>query len=96
MAHTAFTKGNIGKSVLILGGTGGVGCIAIQLAKAMGSSVTTTCSTKNIEYVKSLGAYSVFDYTKESPSGQYILVLDCVRGIPDMNLSNRPDHSSQP
>ncbi|QPC71384.1 hypothetical protein HYE68_002136 [Fusarium pseudograminearum] len=51
-----------GETVLIWGGAASVGGTAIQLAKAAGYEVITTASTKNHEYVKSLGADHVFDY----------------------------------
>lgn len=41
-----------GKRVLIHGGSGGVGSVAVQIAKARGAHVTSTCSTKNIQLVK--------------------------------------------
>ncbi|MDG3085351.1 zinc-binding dehydrogenase [Vibrio hannami] len=51
------------KSIFIAGGSGGVGSFAIQLAKLAGvETIITTCSTKNHEYVKSLGATHVIDY----------------------------------
>ncbi len=53
-----------GERILIQGGAGGVGSFAIQAAKAMNAEVFATCSAKNIEYVKSLGADHVIDYTK--------------------------------
>ena len=55
-----------GKRVFIQGGAGGVGCFSIQLFKNLGCKVTTTCSEKNIELVKSLGADEVIDYNKTS------------------------------
>ena len=55
-----------GQRVLIHAGAGGVGSLAIQIAKIMGLHVTTTTSTKNIELVRSLGADDVIDYTVES------------------------------
>ena len=54
-----------GQRVLIQAGAGGVGTIAIQIAKQLGLWVATTTSTKNIELVKRLGADEVIDYTKE-------------------------------
>ena len=54
-----------GQQVLIHAGSGGVGVFAIQLAKHLGATVATTTSTKNVEWVKQLGADRVIDYTKE-------------------------------
>jgi len=53
-----------GQRLLVLGGSSSTGSAAIQLAKAKGFHVTTTCSSRNIEYVKSLDADRVIDYTK--------------------------------
>jgi NADPH:quinone reductase-like Zn-dependent oxidoreductase len=54
-----------GQKILIHAGSGGVGTIAIQLAKYLGADVATTTSTANIALVKSLGADVVVDYKKE-------------------------------
>ena len=54
-----------GEKVLIHAGSGGVGTIAIQLAKHLGAAVTTTTSSANTEFVKSLGADVVIDYKKD-------------------------------
>ncbi|MEE4665153.1 NADP-dependent oxidoreductase [Pseudomonas alliivorans] len=51
-----------GQRVLIHAGSGGVGTIAIQLAKHLGAFVATTTSTHNVEWVKALGADVVIDY----------------------------------
>ncbi|WP_296629617.1 zinc-dependent alcohol dehydrogenase family protein [Roseovarius sp.] len=51
-----------GETVLIHGGAGGVGSIAIQVAKAMGAQVFTTASQKNHDFVKKLGADFAIDY----------------------------------
>lgn len=54
-----------GQKVLIHAGSGGVGTIAIQLAKHLGAYVATTTSTANVALVKSLGADVVVDYKKD-------------------------------
>ena len=53
-----------GQRVLIHAGAGGVGSFAVQLAKHLGASVAATAGSKNIEFVRSLGADQVIDYTK--------------------------------
>ena len=55
----------VGESILIHGGAGGVGHVAIQVAKAMGARVFTTVRKANAEFVRSLGADVVIDYTQE-------------------------------
>lgn len=54
-----------GQKVLIHAGAGGVGTIAIQLARHLGAHVATTTSTPNVEWVKALGADVVVDYRKQ-------------------------------
>ena len=55
----------VGESILIHGGAGGVGHVAIQLAKAMGARVCTTVREANFEFARSLGADVVIDYENE-------------------------------
>ena len=66
-AAQAFKRGNLqsGDKILIHAGSGGVGFLAIQLAKARGAYVYTTTSTNNVEWVKALGADRVIDYKTE-------------------------------
>lgn len=68
-----------GQKVLIHAGSGGVGTLAIQLAKHLGAFVATTTSTANVEWVKALGADLVIDYKQqnfESVLHDYDVVLN--------------------
>jgi NADPH:quinone reductase-like Zn-dependent oxidoreductase len=68
-----------GKRVIITRGAGGVGTFAVQLMKAWGAHVAATCSTRNVDLVRSLGADVVVDYTRESVRDvlrDYDVVLD--------------------
>lgn len=66
----------IDKSVLIWGGSSAVGSNAIQLAKAAGFQVITTCSARNFGYVESLGADKAFDYNSPSVIDDVATELD--------------------
>lgn len=54
-----------GESVLVLGAAGGVGSAAVQIAKLKGARVFATASARNADYLKSLGAGTVFDYATQ-------------------------------
>jgi NADPH:quinone reductase-like Zn-dependent oxidoreductase len=59
-----------GSTILILGGSGGVGTIAIQIAKSLGARVVAVCRGSSVDYVKSLGADQVIDSEKGAfPAG---------------------------
>ncbi len=77
-----------GQSILIQGGAGGVGSLAIQLAKWAGARVYTTASLRNHQYASELGADKAFDYhemdigklqEEVEPKG-FDVVFDCVGG----------------
>ncbi|HEY2677436.1 MAG TPA: NADP-dependent oxidoreductase [Steroidobacteraceae bacterium] len=64
-ALTVHLRVSAGQKILIHGGAGGIGSMAIQIAKHLGAHVATTVSPNNIEYVRSLGAHTVIDYKKQ-------------------------------
>lgn len=78
-----FVQLNGGDKVLIHAGSGGVGSLGIQIAKSLGYFVATTGSSKNEEYLKSLGADTVIKYDKqdfEKELNDYDLVVDSMGG----------------
>ena len=91
----------VGESVLIHGGAGGVGHVAIQVAKATGARVLTTVRQANFEFARSLGADVTIDYTEEDyvdaimreTGGRGVdVVLDTIGGN---TLSRSPDALAQ-
>ncbi|WP_053144512.1 zinc-dependent alcohol dehydrogenase family protein [Pseudomonas sp. P97.38] len=91
----------VGESILIHGGAGGVGHVAIQLAKAIGARVFTTVREANAEFARAMGADVVIDYEKEDyvevinreTTGQGVdVVFDTIGGN---TLSRSPDVLAQ-
>jgi NADPH:quinone reductase-like Zn-dependent oxidoreductase len=73
-----------GHHVLVIGASGGVGTFAVQIAKALGATVTGVCSTTNTELVRSIGADHVIDYTLDDLAADarvYDVVIDLVGNL---------------
>ena len=71
--------------VLVVGASGGVGHIGVQIAKRAGAWVSGVCSGRNAAMVRELGADEVLDYTRADAfrsSAPFDVVLDCVAGDP--------------
>ena len=92
----------VGESILIHGGAGGVGHVAIQMAKAIGAKVFTTVREANFEFARSQGADVMIDYEKEDyvdvimreTAGRGVdVVFDTIGGN---TLSRSPDALAQP
>ncbi|MEX1072176.1 MAG: NAD(P)-dependent alcohol dehydrogenase [Chloroflexota bacterium] len=84
-----------GQRVLINGASGGIGTIAVQIAKSFGAEVTGVCSTRNLDMVRSIGADHVVDYTREDFADgvqRYDLILDTVgnRSLRDLRRALVP------
>lgn len=89
LGATTSAGGGKGKTVLILGASGGVGSIAAQIVKAEHGRVIATCSTDAIPFVENLKVDHIIDYTNENAtqeliqSGPYDIILDCAGKGPE-------------
>ena len=69
-----------GQRVLIIGGAGGVGHYAIQIARVLGAEITALCGKGNLDFCRQLGAATVLDYATPGlslPKAEFDVILDC-------------------
>jgi NADPH:quinone reductase-like Zn-dependent oxidoreductase len=74
-----------GQRVLIVGASGGVGHLAVQIAKSLGAHVTAVCSAANLDFMRALGADRAIDYAAEDVTAGddvYDVILDNVEARP--------------
>jgi len=74
-----------GQTVLVLGGAGGVGSAAVQIARIKGARVIATASARNADYVRSLGATTVIDYATQHFEDQLRAVDIALNTVDDDN-----------
>lgn len=84
-----------GARVLITGCTGGVGTAAVQIAKSFECEITGTCSSKNMEFAKSLGCDKVIDYKNDKipENEQYDLFFDANGGLTISDVKSNIAHN---
>lgn len=90
----------LNRHVLVIGGSGGVGTLAIQLLKAWNMHVISTCSSEAVDMLQSLGTDIVIDYkqdgadTKIISEGPYDIILDCANQGPEYVKMKGYPHST--
>jgi NADPH:quinone reductase-like Zn-dependent oxidoreductase len=85
-----------GRQVLVVGASGGVGTLVVQIAKSFGAVVTGVCSTANCHLLDSIGADHAIDYTRDDFTQceqRYDVIVDLVgnRSLSDLRRSLTPD-----
>jgi NADPH:quinone reductase-like Zn-dependent oxidoreductase len=95
LADNGAFEGTEPKQIVVIGAAGGCGTCAVQIARAKcpkGTKIYAVCSGKNADFVKSLGADEVLDYTKSGfdfrtclPAKSVDIVADCVSSKEDHN-----------
>ena len=76
LPHPSVNPKPLGKTLLVWSGASSIGCNAIQLGVAAGCDVITTCSPKNYQLVKKLGASQAFDYNSETVVNDILTYLE--------------------
>lgn len=94
---TGSFDGPDGKKILVIGASGGVGSCAVQIARALcpdGTRIFAICSSRSVDYVKSIGADEIIDYSKEGfafstcvPQKSMDVILDTVSSPDDYNYA---------
>ena len=87
-----------GQEVLVVGASGGNGSFGVQIAAHLGARVTGVCSTRNVEWVRAIGADHVIDYTREDfveggPRYDLILATAGYRPLADYQRALSPTGS---
>jgi NADPH:quinone reductase-like Zn-dependent oxidoreductase len=82
------------RKVAVLGGSSATGMYVIHLAKQRGWNITSTCSGRNLDFVKSMGADQVVDYTQENVAERIKeatpdVIIDCVGGVECLGIAKR-------
>ncbi|MDY7106180.1 MAG: NAD(P)-dependent alcohol dehydrogenase [Actinomycetota bacterium] len=85
-----------GQRVAITGASGGVGSIAVQIARSLGAEVTGVCSTTKTDFVRSLGAAHIVDYTRQDLTDtgvRYDVIIDIAgnRRLRDLRKALAPE-----
>lgn len=76
-----------GDNVIVVGASGGVGSVAVQMARRAGARVFAVCSRANADYVKRLGASEVLDYTKGDWTSRFAKGLEPLDAVLDLSPS---------
>ena len=79
-----FAKLQPGQRLLVVGGSGGVGCYAVQIGKALGAEVTAVAGPQNQRFLYDLGADVALDYTQSGPEGwgtAYDVIIDAIGAL---------------
>ena len=88
-----------GQTVLVIGAAGGVGSLAVQIAKASGAVVTGVCSTSKMDLVRSVGADDAIDHTREDfteGTRRWDVIIDTAGSPSAVTTASRPRTERDP